>query len=108
MSNRPPVDSVDEGALFKPSYLTRTVPMIAVQERELRTISFFNTLATICFSLASGVLFLAVEFLWNAYADGQISRDEWPWLFISSVSLLVFGSVGGAVMWRRKTELDDI
>ena len=82
--------------------------MIAVQKSELRTITFLNTLATICFSVATGFLFLGVEFLWEAYADGKISRDELPWLGISLLCFVGLALGGSGLLWRRKTELDDI
>ena len=111
MSDRPSVqwDDVPKGgALFQPDYVERREKMIAIQENELRMMNALNTIATICFSMASGFVFLGVEFLWGASADGQIVRDEWQWLIVTLVGVVFFGIGGALAVWRRKSDVDYI
>jgi len=82
--------------------------MIPIQKNELRMMSSFNAIATICFSMANGIGFLGVGFLWDALADGQIIREEWPWLIFALLGLLFFAGGGGWSLWRRKADFDYI
>ena len=102
MSSSPPDD------LFKPVYVTRTEPMIAIQRSELRMVSSLNTIATFCFSMANGLLFSGLGILWDALTDDQITRNEQPWLIWSLVGILVFVGAGVWAVRRRRTDFIDI
>ena len=94
------------GALVTPLYVARTMTFYAVQENEMKAATFTNTLATIAFSVASGLFMLGLgiridaQFQKELSPTGLILNDiAAPGLWVGSVVVFFVGVV--ALCYRR-------
>ncbi len=105
--------SVETGASLRTLYVERTVKAFAVSAHELRSISYWNSLALVFFSLGSGLLTFGLGAWvsvwiqpepWSAHAD-VMAKVVFP---VSAVIAGVFYLLGLWTLHMRRSELDAI
>ena len=67
------VDAIASGSIVVNNYVKRNVRVLAVHEHEVDQIAFFNSLSTVCFSIASALFFFAVGIWVNAAFQEEIT-----------------------------------
>lgn len=103
-----PVFDTQRGSTLYTSPTERTVKCYPVLETELKSVSMYNTLVAVCFSVASGLFSFGLGLLINAFILGNVAGTSaalvWLILVLCVVLALVF-VIGGIWAWcNRRSE----